>query len=398
MIPKIAEVENRNSISGADLLILILLFPYFAPAYISSLPYVNTIISYMKVASFLLSVYLFLKERVSLNSFIVLIIIINGSLLISTLAGPMGSVEEWFKNALTMFGLAFLVASYGEENFERILFISYYILLVEIIINVATQFLFPQGIYYSGLSNTTVSFLLGMENRFLFSYVTYLLIGSILLSWGGISKWQYSFMLILINVSLVKAWSVGAMLCVFLYDLFYVFKRQLKRFVNTLSMTMLWIIPYILVVVIRVQKYLSTYIQIYLRKSATLGREYLWDRVLIYIRRRPIIGYGIQSYENNLRAMIFSHPHNHILYILFQGGLLGFLINIILYCICCAHLERVKGSDEYYYALVTLCALMLALIVDSWTSTSYFYFLFFIVYSIEGEYFHYKFEGIRNEI
>ena len=102
----------------------------------------------------------------------------------------------------------------------------------------------------------------------------------------------------------------------------------------------------------------------------TSGRLIIWPRVVQYIKKAPIIGYGMRAYE---RVGVFeslheegipfgigfwSHPHNAYLMFLLDMGVVGFTILVFFYWSLVRagmRLFRQVATDEYTRLVAAFC-------------------------------------------
>ena len=81
----------------------------------------------------------------------------------------------------------------------------------------------------------------------------------------------------------------------------------------------------------------------------TNGREYISKITMAGIFESPIIGHGVDQFENNTGIV---YPHNFILQILYDGGLMFFIILLIPLLI--KLIKKVKNCDIDEYILIIL--------------------------------------------
>ena len=104
--------------------------------------------------------------------------------------------------------------------------------------------------------------------------------------------------------------------------------------------------------------------------AITSGRNIVWPRVVQYIKKAPIIGYGMRAYERVgvLESLheegipfgigFWSHPHNAYLMFLLDMGVVGFVILLFFYGTMtrwAMRLFRQTGTDEYIRLVAAFC-------------------------------------------
>ena len=103
-----------------------------------------------------------------------------------------------------------------------------------------------------------------------------------------------------------------------------------------------------------------------LHKSLTFtGRTIIWDRVLVLIKRKPLLGYGFQTNEivsNYLGNRAFVHAHNTILDIVYKGGLLTLLVffKMIYYPIHELYTSR-KNKLSSFISFILFCIFIMCI-------------------------------------
>lgn len=77
------------------------------------------------------------------------------------------------------------------------------------------------------------------------------------------------------------------------------------------------------------------------------GRDYIAGLAVQEIYKNPILGYGLDQFENNTGIV---YPHNFILQILYDGGLVFF--SLLLVPVIYKLYKRIKTCDENEYSLI----------------------------------------------
>ena len=79
-----------------------------------------------------------------------------------------------------------------------------------------------------------------------------------------------------------------------------------------------------------------------------------------------------------------SHPHNQVLYLMYMCGIIGLIVFIIFGIMCLKKVAKYNGKTELYNNYVAIYfSLMIMLLVDSWTSTSYLFMIFILFSNID---------------
>lgn len=117
-----------------------------------------------------------------------------------------------------------------------------------------------------------------------------------------------------------------------------------------------------------------------LDKIAT-NRGELWKYAIIFFKRKPILGYGVDnvriSYHNN--NIPFDKPHNFILELLTSTGIIGTVLFLfILFIIIFNSLKKLfKLNDlEFISLIICICYLTSALFSNSRIYTAPYFYIF----------------------
>jgi O-antigen ligase len=136
--------------------------------------------------------------------------------------------------------------------------------------------------------------------------------------------------------------------------------KNLKLF-NPLVIFLGYIVLSITIVGFGIQDIFSNYLEELFDKDSTLsGRIFVWEYSLFRIQESPFIGFGYHLGEqwHDVLGFTFSknfyasHPHNYLLYLMLQGGLLYLSLFIILFYFITTNSKRLYGNREY--ALLSL--------------------------------------------
>lgn len=368
-----------------DIFILFIVLPYTSPIILQEYYSFGSIINYWKIISLVLFLLYSLRNKVKVNQQMKILLIIVVYLLLISFGSNEASVRAWMSQTISFTFLAFVAATVREDILHRLLKILFWILFIETVINFISQFIYPKGIYLAGLRGRTLCFVLGMENRFVFTYIACIFCGLVL----KYIKKEYTIFLyleiLIATLSLIKAWSVGAMCGLLLFDVIIIFSEGLKKVIDSVNTTVIWLIGNIGIVIYGAQaKYLG-FLEKYLGKdiASVSGRVRIWDAALYRIKKNPIWGYGIL--EGNVTKKFFlgfAHPHNEILQLLIQGGIIGMVLHLWFLVSCLRDANNIKGSKLYCEIIGAYFSLMIMLWLDSWTSTSYFYLIFILISSL----------------
>lgn len=83
------------------------------------------------------------------------------------------------------------------------------------------------------------------------------------------------------------------------------------------------------------------------------GRDVIWHRAKEYISLSPIFGYGMEETLAKTMKLVYPHCHNILLEILYDGGIIGF----VLYVIFIINFTPRKNNNNYTSNIFNLCLL-----------------------------------------
>lgn len=327
-------------------------------------------------------------------------------------------VDKWKKtnetlkvvHALLVFGVLYLIVSrllngYGYDNKYSSLYIydltlinlfTYgiidntwaklksfsFLLYIYVCINLATIILYPEGLY--GTDVYSHNWYLGYKNvmiRTILPGVTLNTLCSIH-DFGKLCIKDYVLMVVSIySVYLVDSSTSIAMLYIFILG---VLIWRIKGLILRPSLFKCFVIVSAISIAFTFfsfQEYLASLIDGLFDKDTTFtGRTFVWAFTLIRLIESPIIGFGWHTadewrsvlgfYDMPGFDMGFSHPHNYILYVLLQGGLLYMLL--IIYIFRYLSKKCIEYNAEIYFLTLMYLAFFIEGITESLTGAIFF--------------------------
>lgn len=364
---------------------LFLIFPFFKPMYLTTIPIVNTLYNGLQILNFLIIIIITIKDR-KLSKVNALIFIFITILILSTFLNN-GNLEEVITSSIRTLSLCFLIDNALRKNPKEFLLAFELLLGFLITINMFTLFLFPDGMYISHVSGYKSNWFLGFKNSHIL-YILPTLLLSIINSYINserISKRTIIFFLIAI-VSLIKVWSATSLVAIFMVAIFLVFNKFFRKHnLNFKFLITTYLVTFFSIIVLRIQNVFRYFIVEILNKDLTFtGRIYIWDYIIDYIKSKPILGYG-----NEYSAFRFSkgynfhsyHAHNIILEILYQTGICGFIVICFIIGAISKKLEEFKTNMITKTITFFLFIYLVMMLMEAF-NFEYFFFLFPLSYGI----------------
>lgn len=365
-----------------SLLYILLLVPFFKVDSISYLfPQYDILFNYAKLFAFVILIVLFIIDK-RVSKIILYIGVYLGILCLSSLINP----EVYLVNSIISFVSVLtmcMIVDYGVRHDLKILLNSLlFILFALCVVNFYTVIRYPYGIYINN-DGFAYNWVLGYKNT-LILYLFPLTIFSVLKSYVfkgrvdlfSILCFALSFVTIIVVDSSTGIIGLGIIL---LYFIFYKFFSNSELF-NIRSYFITYLIAFISIIVLRIQKLFSFIIVNLLHKDLTFtGRTYIWDSVLEYIKQKPILGYGNQTYRYSTKVIT---THNSVLDILYRSGLVGLCVYIFLIVNTLYKLFKNRKHKIAMFLSIALFAYFVMMFMEAFNISYYFYILVFC-YNVE---------------
>lgn len=164
------------------------------------------------------------------------------------------------------------------------------------------------------------------------------------------------FALGLIYQFLFRYHGATTIVAVTLLTLWIAFSERIAKHIRTVYPVILGVLVYVEITIVFLPSKtdLILFISKLFGKTITFsGRTSIWDKALTQIANSPIFGYGIQE-SQKLNEMIGNRfsAHNYFLDLLFQRGMIGLVLYLILIIMPVFLLKRTKTISQYTYVLI----------------------------------------------
>jgi O-antigen ligase len=211
-----------------------------------------------------------------------------------------------------------------------------------IYINLFTLIFYPNGFFsrYNNAYGNTVEWFLGAKNNFLLWVIPSVLIAWLYKEYTGTAKRCYFLTSAIIITELICG-SSTAIVGVFGILLCYNFPK-LYKWITPFRGMVIGIALIVSIVLFQSFDYLSFILEEVLDKDMTFNnRLFIWNNAIGAIRENTLFGAGIMDSLDVVNVLGYrsyekvwlgaTHAHNHILQMLFQCGLVGFLIFLYVF-------------------------------------------------------------------
>ena len=372
-------IDKKKTINGY--ILLFLLIPFFKPDIVTSFPKVNYIFTIWLMISFAIIVAVYMK-KFRISKLTMTYLAYNLVLLISTIKNN-GSITKFLSDFSMNLGMIFLIELYLKNDKMKIMKVLSSIFYFLMVLNTISFIIVPEGLAVTQYLKTPI-YLLGIDNRFSFTYIPGLCVIAIydFMKNNKITKLTIIYFMITF-ITFVYFWSAGALVAESMFFIYYIFIYKLKYKHFTNKYFPIIIVSFLGLVVFRVQNIFRFFIVDILHKDLTFSsRTILWDKAIKIINNNMWLGTGIQKSEFSIKAISAFHAHSHFLNIMFQSGIIGVIIYIYLIFDAFKRLNEYRKNVIAQMVAFTLFVLFIMLTVDTFDITANLFLIICIGYNI----------------
>ncbi len=379
---------KRNIVRKRDfgyiLIAIIVFFSCFKNSYLNNIfSHLSTGQFYLRsvICALCLVIILVYKRRLSWLSarYAILLAIFIFSAVIHS--SHMKSALSVFSEAATICLL--LEVLYDQQHdLETVLRVWEVAMLLAVAIDIATEVLYPDGLYLNQL-NWKCWFLGYKTERIRESFA--LIIIEIYLTKkykGRLTKRSaLIFLAVILESALSSGMAITAMFTalaavLFVYE--YLSKKrplQAARFFGTLMNYKVILLIYVLITIVvvftedsRAVRYIS---ELFGKRSGISNRDMIWMRMINQIAHSPILGIGFRTTTqyfdiNGIEGA--TNAHNEILTVLINGGAAGLAIYILIFA---KTLRRYENTVIAYMAITVYAGLLLGVVSSIYVTSAY---------------------------
>lgn len=255
------------------------------------------------------------------------------------------------------------------------------------VINLATVLLFPNGMRYMDNSeryaNLDCYFFLGMDNSHAFFIVPALVVSVL---YAQSVRWPFiaqAGLLALFTVSVYITWPASGVVAVSVFIVLFLLYRVRKsyRLCNVCTYYGAIAALFVVLVLLRMTQWLAPVIEDVLHKNLSLsGRVPLWEKVMVWIREKPLLGYGKLSSDATEQMVGQVNCHNIFLQVVMDTGLAGLAVYVVFLGLLIRPLWRVRQRFAGFMLAAGLFSFLLILQVESLVWPLPFYTLALLCY------------------
>lgn len=370
------KINSRNFFHS--IFYLLFFFTYFFPEYLLvTYPKVSVYLTCFKVFFFLIILFISILNKNLFNknvmfSFLFFLYFVLVSYI------KVNNMNEVMNICICSLSLILLFnngVKRNKINLFRSMSIFFSIMLI---INTITIVLYPNGMYIRNVTGLKDNWFLGYRNNHI-TYILPLYLSTIInsfLKYNYLSR-KSKFISIILLILTFFTKSSTSILCMTLLTLSLLFNKQIYVYIRNLYIYVFsYIILYLSIIILRIQEIFSFLIQNILKRDLSFtGRTRIWDYMLNGIKETPFLGHGLEQSAIRYEKYKVWHAHNQILEIIYETGLIGFLLFITNLSIA---LKELKKYWNYEIAKSLAAFLFIFFIMCLTEVYSYWYFFYII--------------------
>lgn len=349
--------------------------------------YIDYVYKIAKMGCFILALIIYLKNNsYKISKLLLSIILLQFIMLISTIIFK-GNIMRFIGPAITTVTMCMIAELLIKKEIliPTLKKVNKYFVFC-FIINLISMIL----IDFTDFSKITRVYFLGIDNRFIFTLLPWILFeGIVSLNKSNKLDKRWKIIFGISELILIYKDSVAAMICLFLYVFTIIGSKKQIKLKNSIFFG--YIITNVSIIIFKIQK-IFTYAISLVKKDITFsGRTYIWDGVINAFNEFPIIGQGMQSIEFDknffynssapyyLECCKVVHAHNSLMTLLYRGGILSVIIylGIIYKAIKKLYLNYLNKYARLF--LITLIIILLTSIFDTMDFAGLYFILTLII-------------------
>lgn len=327
----------------------------------------------MKLVSFMVVLIFYLIEKKFRFSKLILAIGFLQSIMFLSTIIYRGDLLRFIGPALTTITMGMIgeILIIKKNLFRVIKYVNMYFLIC-FIINLITVIL----IDFTSFNSFTTVYFMGIDNRFIFTMIPWVLFeGLVELHDNNQTGVRFNLVFALSETLLLYKNSTSAMIVFFLYYFLLYNNKNGFKLKNSIFIT--YIVSNIAIVGFKIQNLFINALGILGKDITFSGRTYLWDGILKWSYKYPLIGRGMRSIEYDKHFFYINstphfyewckvvHAHNSLMTLLYRGGITSVLVYLgIIYA-------AIKSLYDNYLSKysrilgITLIIILIASIFDT---------------------------------
>lgn len=365
---------------------MIILFSLLKPDSLSyiGLEWLDKICVIIDILALLILAFMLITRRYKISLITKLIILVYIALGISTLF-----ISKEYMEFIKIAGPAMTMCLYVDYSMRKNskLFIKSIIILLGTLyfMNFITIIIYyPIGMYATEYV-VGDTYLMGFDNGMIYNLIPlcgYTLIYSKITRGKLLSLMSWTMMgLMIISEIYVKSGTGIIQAGLFILIILCINNKILNRFVNATFFFMFFYIGTIALTILRIQNYFSSFIVGVMGKDLTLtGRTYLWDYAIDVIKENFLFGIGAGGRTVlGFNGHMYTHPHCFILDLLYKGGIVMFLLFLIMTLVFIHKYRYTKSIQIKKVILTTIFVILFGEMANSVQFKVFFWSMFVMI-------------------
>lgn len=299
--------------------------------------------------------------RMKMSKFTLSFVIYSIMLIISCAMGEYSAVKNFIRIYHGIIAIVLLLDVGIRYDSKTVINVLEKVLFILVAINFTTILIYPNGLYETSLYSN--NWFLQYDNLHIMVYFPAILVSLINNNLKNRKNSIITILLFLmISYSVFYCFSANTTFAYSVFIIYTIFGTLIdkSRIFNARSYFLAFIVMFLSIVVFRVQKVFSWLIVDIFHKNLTFtGRTYIWDTVLMYIKEKPFLGYGLENsgiYSLKLGSPYYAHAHNTIYDIIYKGGIISLIAFIYMMSIPIKKLYQNKDNKiAKTTAFILLC-------------------------------------------
>lgn len=296
-------------------------------------------------------------------------------------------------NGLILFAIIIVYEMEVQKNEKDTLKLLFFWFTTIVFINYISLVFFPEGLFFDERGIKGDNFFLGNYNTFITYILPAILSGYLYYKkYNGRLKTPFFILCIISGLSFWgrSVTSLFGFIIIILFLLF--FNRKIWRFVfNNYIYLGTFLVAFVTLVVFPNNGLLFKIITSVTGKDITFtGRTDIWQHAIKKISESPLIGYGYQTTEINtawLGSIHAVHPHNLILGITYETGLIGFVIFIMIFLLTIYRISQIYPGKIQWFMYISIFSFLVMSIFELYSRSFIFFFLGIIYYYCQNNLF-----------
>ena len=344
---------------------IVLMLILLSYCYVGNIPGLSNILKVISliISSFIIVMYILNFKFSKFILWFIMYILIG---LLATYLGEDTSIVHYLYTYYRIMSVLMYLELGFKYNCKNTLNSLNIVLSLLLFLNLISIIIFPKGMYSNDIYDSNWFF--GYKNIQIFYIFPTLIVSYLNNKTKKINK-IFIWNLIISTFMVFHCFSANSVVvyCLFLIYIFFqniITKKYL--FFNIKNYVICHFVLFFMFIILKIQYLFDWLVVQILHKSLTFtGRTIIWDRVLVLIKRKPLLGYGFQTNEivsNYLGNRAFVHAHNTILDIVYKGGLLTLLVffKMIYYPIHELYTSR-KNKLSSFISFILFCIFIMCI-------------------------------------